>query len=244
MSSAIRYGSELEVALAAVREAASLCRNVQSEITPQVLEKKDRSPVTVADFGSQALVCRAIAEAFGSDPIIAEEDSAELRRPDNARLLDRVLGQVRQIRPVADADQVCGWIDRGGTRATADRFWTLDPIDGTKGFLRREQYAVSLALLVDGRIELGVLGCPNLAADPGPATPAGAIFWAVRGAGAFVQAIDGTASPRPIRVSSKSWTARPSTQSWHGAMRKSTCECRPAPTIARKSGTTPVAHWW
>jgi 3'-phosphoadenosine 5'-phosphosulfate (PAPS) 3'-phosphatase len=40
--------------------------------------------------------------------------------------------------------------------------WTLDPIDGTKGFLRGWQYAVCLALLVDARVELGVIGCPNL----------------------------------------------------------------------------------
>ncbi len=41
-------------------------------------------------------------------------------------------------------------------------YWTLDPIDGTKGFLRREQYAVALALVRNGKVELGVLGCPEL----------------------------------------------------------------------------------
>src|SRR5262249_35682615 len=82
----------------------------------------------------------------------------------------------------------------------APRFWTLDPIDGTKGFLRQEQYAVSLALVIDGQIEVALLGCPNLAADAGPGTlshsdgrgqgegsssssPPGAIFYATRGAG-------------------------------------------------------------
>lgn len=40
--------------------------------------------------------------------------------------------------------------------------WTLDPIDGTKGFLRGGQYAVCLALFIDARVELGVIGCPNL----------------------------------------------------------------------------------
>lgn len=46
--------------------------------------------------------------------------------------------------------------------------WTLDPIDGTKGFLRGGQYAVCLALLVDARVELGVIGCPNLPSIPSP----------------------------------------------------------------------------
>jgi 3'(2'), 5'-bisphosphate nucleotidase len=46
--------------------------------------------------------------------------------------------------------------------------WTLDPIDGTKGFLRGGQYAVCLALLIDARVELGVIGCPNLPPSPSP----------------------------------------------------------------------------
>ncbi len=69
--------------------------------------------------------------------------------------------------------------------------WTLDPIDGTKGFLRGEQYAVCLALLVDARVELGVMGCPNLpvsAADP--TGPRGCIFVAVRGQGAYQLPLD------------------------------------------------------
>lgn len=65
-------------------------------------------------------------------------------------------------------------------------FWTLDPIDGTKGFLRGEQYAVCLALVVDARVELGVMGCPNLPVSPSsPNGPRGCIFVAVRGQGAF-----------------------------------------------------------
>ena len=71
-----------------------------------------------------------------------------------------------------------GWIDRGGADATARRYWTLDPIDGTKGFLRREQYAVALGLIEDGRVVLGVLGCPNLPTKDGDR---GALFAAAAG---------------------------------------------------------------
>jgi 3'(2'), 5'-bisphosphate nucleotidase len=95
-------------------------------------------------------------------------------------------------------------------RCSRAGMWTLDPIDGTKGFLRGGQYAVCLALLVDARVELGVIGCPNLPSIPSPfpssdqstststsstATPddasasantgdKGALFVAVRGHGA------------------------------------------------------------
>jgi 3'-phosphoadenosine 5'-phosphosulfate (PAPS) 3'-phosphatase len=36
------------------------------------LEKGDKSPVTIADFGSQALVCQCLAAAFPDDVIVAE----------------------------------------------------------------------------------------------------------------------------------------------------------------------------
>jgi 3'(2'), 5'-bisphosphate nucleotidase len=158
------YIHEQTEAIRAVRNAARLCRAVGSQIRPEMFDKKDKSPVTVADFGSQALICRALAEAFPDDPIIAEEDSAELRRAENAAILDRVVEHVRAIEPAKDPspDEVCGWIDRGATGEYRGRFWTVDPIDGTKGFLRGEQYAVALALVVDGQVVVAGLACPNL----------------------------------------------------------------------------------
>ena len=69
--------------------------------------------------------------------------------------------------------------------------WTLDPIDGTKGFLRGEQYAVCLALLVDARVQLGVMGCPNLPVSASnPDGPRGCIFVAIRGQGAYQLPLD------------------------------------------------------
>src|SRR6185437_11214597 len=62
--------------------------------------------------------------------------------------------------------------------------WTLDPIDGTKGFIRGEQYAVCLALIIDAEVQLGVIGCPNLLSDvDNPGGGRGAIFVAVKGQG-------------------------------------------------------------
>ncbi len=204
-STDLKFGLERVVAIGAVREAARLCRAVGAEIAPEALAKKDKSPVTVADFGSQALICRTLAEAFPDDPIIAEEDSIELRRPEKAPVLDQVLRHVRAVRAETgegndiEAGQVLGWIDRGGTSRYVERFWTLDPIDGTKGFLRGEQYAVALALVIDGRVVVAALACPNLSAQEEPETeksltPAGAIFWAVLGGGAYDES--GGLSPR------------------------------------------------
>src|ERR1700761_7053640 len=123
-----RYEWEREVAVDAVREAARLCRAVGAGISPEVLAKKDKSPVTVADFGSQALVAHGLGEAFPDDPIIAEEDSAELRLPENAGILEQVLRHVRAVRDgdgtALDAVEVCRWIDRGGSSEYRERFWT------------------------------------------------------------------------------------------------------------------------
>ena len=178
------YEHELKVAIRAVRAAAEICRSVQATITPEVLQKKDRSPVTIADFGSQAMVCRALEQAFPDDPVIGEEDASDLRTSENAVFLDRVCRLVGQTGLDATAGQICGWIDRGGAGEFSDRFWTLDPIDGTKGFLRGGQYAISLALIVDGKIDVALLGCPNLPLSPdGDETP-GTILYAVRGRGA------------------------------------------------------------
>jgi 3'(2'), 5'-bisphosphate nucleotidase len=171
---------------------------VQSKIAADVFEKEDRSPVTVADFASQAAICRLIGDAFPRDPIIGEEESGALRRDENRPFLDRVLEELRAIGVEATGEQACDWIDRGCEKKYAPRFWTLDPIDGTKGFLRQEQYAVSLALIIDGRIEVALLGCPNLTASARPNDSAGtpgAIFYATRGGGAWVVPLDDVAVP-------------------------------------------------
>ena len=78
--------------------------------------------------------------------------------------------------------------------------WTIDPIDGTKGFLRGEQYAVCLSLIVDAEVKLGVIGCPNLpvnSVDPTKGT--GCMFIAVRGQGAQQLTLSGS-NPTPLMI--------------------------------------------
>ncbi len=192
------FHQELEVALAAVRQASQVCAAIQAEITPDTLAKQDKSPVTIADYASQALICRALQHAFRIDPVIAEEDAGELRQPAQMPFLDKILRHLADAGVLATRDAVCGWIDLGGTSGFRPRYWTLDPIDGTKGFLRGEQYAVSLALIIDGEIVLGVLGCPNLPFD---AATKGTLFYAIKGQGAFTAPLDGSAVPTRIQVS-------------------------------------------
>src|SRR5690606_21383729 len=117
------YQNELETALEAVREASLLCRSVQSSLDRGAMEKRDRSPVTVADYGSQALICRKLGEKFPGDPIMAEEDAKALREPENHAVLNRMVAEVRKVVPDAGPEEVTSWIDRGNAATYSRRFW-------------------------------------------------------------------------------------------------------------------------
>ncbi|MCC7192290.1 MAG: 3'(2'),5'-bisphosphate nucleotidase [Phycisphaeraceae bacterium] len=155
---------EIQVAIDAVRHASQVCRSVQQRLaTVEALSKKDKSPVTVADFASQAVVCSMLMKAFPDDTVVAEEGTGELRETTRTLLRGVVCDEVRKVFGGATDEEVLTWIEHGATGDGHEpRFWTLDPIDGTKGFLRGEQYAVALALLEKGKVVLGALACPNL----------------------------------------------------------------------------------
>lgn len=166
------------------------------------LTKGDKSPVTVADFGVQAAVSRALLEGFPDDPLVGEEDASALREASNEGLKDRVLEHVRALIGDGDEASILAAIDRGthegGSRG---RHWTLDPIDGTKGFLRGEQYAVALALIEEGEVKVGVLGCPSLPvdfSDSGAGT--GCLFAAILGGGCTMMPLDDPSNVRTIQA--------------------------------------------
>jgi 3'(2'), 5'-bisphosphate nucleotidase len=135
--------------------------------------------------------------------MIGEEDAAELREASQAELRQIVVQHVAAAlgRP-AHEDEVLDWIDHGASAASAgqkpSRYWTLDPIDGTKGFLRAQQYAVALALIEEGRVVLGALACPNL---PMQENLIGLLLVALRGQGAEALPLgDATAPGSPLRT--------------------------------------------
>lgn len=182
---------EVEFALDAVRRASILVKEVERALVDHSITKSDKSPVTVADFAAQALVGFLLERTFPNDPLVAEEDSAHLREPESLETRSKVAHFVGRHLAYATPETVCAWIDRGGAEP-AKRFWTLDPIDGTKGFLRRDQYAIALALVVDGQVQLGVLGCPNLSDGRKPDHDGpGSLIVAQRGNGTWTQALTG-----------------------------------------------------
>ncbi|KAM0756610.1 3(2),5-bisphosphate nucleotidase HAL2 [Meredithblackwellia eburnea MCA 4105] len=205
------YTREVQVATSAVLKASLLAQKVQHELIGSGgVTKKDKSPVTVADYTSQAIISALLFSHFPTDQIVGEEDSSELLSPENlttknqiVRLANEAVAETLEKDPEAEKEWATvkgvsrgekDWleiIDRGNsTGGKEGRHWALDPIDGTKGFLRGGQYAVCLGLLEAGEVVVGVMGCPNLPVDYAkPDGEKGVIFVAVKGHGAFQRSL-------------------------------------------------------
>ena len=73
-------------------------------------------------------------------------------------------------------------------RKTWQRYWLVDPLDGTKEFIKRNgEFTVNIALIEDGEPVLGVIYAPVL----------NKTYFAAKGEGAFVKTADTT---KPIQV--------------------------------------------
>jgi histidinol-phosphatase len=99
---------------------------------------------------------------------------------------DRIRELLAELRP---EDQVAGE-ERGG-EVGAGRTWLIDPVDGTKNFLRGvPAWGTLIALLVDNHPVVGVASAPAL----------GRRWWAAEGTGAWTSAV-GVEGPWRISVS-------------------------------------------
>ncbi|EOR03966.1 3'(2'),5'-bisphosphate nucleotidase [Wallemia ichthyophaga EXF-994] len=213
--------SELQVALTVVSRAANLAQSVFNKlVTAETVTKNDKSPVTVADYSCQALISLLLSKSFPNDPIVGEEDANDLKQPTESsiqlknRVTQLVNAELSKPQSIGESDNLelgtsrdsnvlLDAIDRGTFQGgSSGRMWCLDPIDGTKGFLRGGQYAVCLALLVEGKVQLGVIACPNLPVNPSnPDSPKGVVLAAVKGQGAFQRPISETnGTLTPIRM--------------------------------------------
>ena len=174
---------EIKLLLPTLSDVISIAPKIQSELVSLNFSKDDFSPVGVADFVIQTLVNRQLMKYFPTDTIIAEEDAQTLV---NSNLNESVIKYVRAIVPEATNNDIHTWLDFG-RNTNSKRIWTLDPIDGTKGFLRGGQYAIALALVIEGKVQIGILGCPHWpGSDQSNNEFPGSILIAVRGKGAWL----------------------------------------------------------
>lgn len=227
------YNQERFVAELAVQRATLLTQKVFNEKAKGTLSKDDKSPVTVGDFGAQALIIQAIRKNFPQDEIVAEEEASSLR--EDKALSAEIWGFVQDIKlqdnesnsllggQLQSEDAMLETIDQGKSPGGGKgRIWALDPIDGTKGFLRGGQYAVCLGLIEDGDVKVGAIGCPNLPVDDSATISAGIGEDQTDGAGkgVLLSAVKGAGA-----------TSRPLTDGALGASKP--ISMRPVPDIAQ-----------
>ncbi len=194
----------LEVARTAVSQACIVTRYVQSRLDQiRAITKEDKSPVTIADLCAQAIIAKALFEKLPPMPLIAEEDADYLRDPKHRAHLEAALEATRLVWPEVTAERFLHFIDLGRSAGDARpaAFWTLDPVDGTKGFVRGRQYAVALAGVTLGKPVMAVLGCPNLPLaeqtdyDAANLNTKGSMYFAAAGEGAFAAASTDPTAP-------------------------------------------------
>ncbi len=197
--------AKTKFAINAVRTAACLAGDIQSEMVSGTLTKNDRSPVTVADFTAQAVVGYFLERQYPEALLVGEEQADVLRSPQEREVLERITGFVDRIISDVTPEEVCDFIDRGVDNP-GDKYWTLDPIDGTKGFLRGAQYACALAYVEGGEVQLGVLGCPNMSPELTENIGGeGTLLFAKRGQGSWISSLRNRDKQfSPLRTSSKS----------------------------------------
>jgi 3'(2'), 5'-bisphosphate nucleotidase len=195
------YEAERAAAVEAARLAGGLCMAIRNEMlaAPRAMEKQGHEPVTIADYGAQALVLRAIMRQFPDDATLAEERAAEFKRLAGPEAQKAVLRHVGAAlgEDVSLAD-IVAWLD-AGRGAESGRVWLVDPIDGTQGFVRGDQFAVAVGLVVDGVPVAGALACP---ASPFGNEELGLVISAERGEGATVASFAG-GDARPAHVSGR-----------------------------------------
>ncbi|MCC5847657.1 MAG: 3'(2'),5'-bisphosphate nucleotidase [Verrucomicrobia bacterium] len=187
----------LKHALDAVWEASHCCETIAENFRHNDSQTKgDASPVTIADYASQALLIHRLTEMTPDLGIVAEEEGDELKS--QPEMCDRIVEFVREFEPKLTRDNLLSWMDRGNQlEKDPKRFWTLDPIDGTKGYLRGGQYAVALSLIERGKPILGILGCPRY--QEGDLKHKGMVFYGGADIPAAMVSSE-TATPRTIRV--------------------------------------------
>ena len=187
-----------DVMLEAVTAAAAITTYVQlSLVDAATMAKADESPVTIADLASQAIIARMLeehAQASGNDLwLVGEEDADALRTEaftDQRRL---TLEAAQRVLPAMTEGQLLDAIDLGRGQPAEEGFWTLDPIDGTKGFVRSAQYAIALAWIEGDSPTHAAMACPNLSLDTDQ------LMAETKGAGCvFTASVDGPTQMRSL----------------------------------------------
>jgi len=134
-------------------------------------------------MANSARLDAALAAASAAADLIRSAYAGEIgarAKADGSPVTDADLAAEAAIRAIVEArfpeDGFYGE-ESAATRMDAEHVWIVDPIDGTKSFVRRyPMFSTQIAVMRRGRIDLGVSSAPVY----------GEIAWAERGAGAHL----------------------------------------------------------
>ncbi|CAG8592408.1 15349_t:CDS:2 [Gigaspora margarita] len=173
----LSFATERAVAIDAVLRASKICQKVYNNlITKDTIIKGDKTPVT--------MINTILYKSFPNDPIVGEENSKKLQGDGEEKkgMRNKILSLANSVLDThLNEKELLDSIDRGNCSG----MWTVDPVDGTKGFIRGGNYAVSL--IIDGEVHLSVIGCPNFLVNfKEPESKKGYLFIAVKGQEALI----------------------------------------------------------
>jgi 3'(2'), 5'-bisphosphate nucleotidase len=132
-----------------------------------------------------AIVMEVYATAFAVSGKLDDSPVTEADRRAEV-LLEAALARIAPGLPIVSEEAACS----GRVPAVAERFWLVDPLDGTREFIARNgEFTVNIALVERGHAQLGVVLAPAT----------GRLFAAVVGAGAFVEDQAGRRTPLGCR---------------------------------------------
>ncbi|NHJ20527.1 MAG: hypothetical protein EAX91_06275 [Candidatus Lokiarchaeota archaeon] len=150
----VDYSRESSLAINLVEIAAKITEWFKIKHSSSYI-KKDDSPVTLADFASQILIISEIRKNFPNDQIIAEEESGDFFNPKIEELIKRCY-KSNQVQFEGDLEEMLNY--RG---PSSNRQWTVDPIDGTKGFQEDLAYAIGIGFMIGFEPKICAIGVPN-----------------------------------------------------------------------------------
>ncbi|KAH9813900.1 hypothetical protein DFH28DRAFT_1222200 [Melampsora americana] len=233
------FQKERQIGISSILKSTILTQKIFKNLNQtQIITKSDRTPVTIADYGSQAIINCLISKHFPNDKIIGEEEIKELQTvgvdgadqgsnqklkeieelinesllTDLSLLEDQSIWNQDDIPKRLNQSEILNYINLSshpaaketekGENNNGDRFWTLDPIDGTKGFLRSDQYSICLSLIINQKVTLSFISAPNLSIHPylsqsqsqsqSQQSNLGTLFFAETGQGSYQRLINPT----------------------------------------------------
>ncbi len=149
-----RFKKELNFAVKLVHKATEITEWFRKYGFKSFL-KSDQSPVTLADFASQLYIISKLKQYFPNDEIIAEEENFEFIDLKAENLIKRCFNELN-FEKLKIIKEIIGFKGK-----SSERQWTIDPIDGTKGYQKGLSYAVGIGFMVKSTPRVCAIAVPN-----------------------------------------------------------------------------------